>query len=186
MQLFKFEHNKELTNNFSLPVFPLRKACKVLGKAQKVNTQNWPLTNLLRLPEGASKETMSIYLFIFCSHLDVLYVIFLYVMYVYSFFRINVIIIITWTMSSRVSSTIIVASAARCWSKVEEVVAKTLSFPPRLPLPVATEGPPPSPLVVCWCGSGVLGVESKPELVAEPVKDLVSSGWSQRESNSSI
>ena len=76
MQLLKFEHNKELTNNFSLPVFPLRKACKVLGKAQKVNTQNWPLTNLLRLPEGASKETMSIYLFIFCSHLDVLYVIF--------------------------------------------------------------------------------------------------------------
>ena len=52
-----------------------------------------PLTNLLRLPEGASKETMSVYLFIFCSHLDVLYVIFLYVMYVYPFFRINVIII---------------------------------------------------------------------------------------------
>ena len=57
-----------------------------------------PLTNLLRLPEGASKETMSIYLFIFCSHLDVLYVIFLYVMYVYPFFRINVIIIIIFYM----------------------------------------------------------------------------------------
>ena len=60
------------------------------------NQKHWeegrpvPLTNLLRLPEGASKETMSIYLFIFCPHLDVLYAIFLYVMYVYPFFQINV------------------------------------------------------------------------------------------------
>ena len=44
------------------------------------------LTNLLRIPEGVSKENMSIYLFIFCSHLDVLYVIFcMQCMYILSF-----------------------------------------------------------------------------------------------------
>ena len=49
------------------------------------------LTNLLKLPEGASKETMRIYFTFFLSACFLCY--FLYIMYVYPFFRINIIII---------------------------------------------------------------------------------------------